>query len=267
MSKDGKQTPGDGTSAAGYEHEPSSQEALKARQPDDTPVEPADDPRLPPEQRAWEELLRRHLGDFYYPRYLEAKQKGVETAWDYVRDTPGLPRVIIIGDSISRGYTLEVRSVLAGQVNVHRAPENCGKSANALERLPVWLGDGRWDLATFNFGIHDRETPDDVYRDNLEWIVDRLQRSADRLIWIASTPVPATAPEHRPGSVERLNGIAAALMAARGIPVLDLYDSVQPVLDQYQLPDNCHFREEGYGYMGRIVADRIQAELGDRPAS
>jgi hypothetical protein len=267
MTKGGSHTAGGGTSAGGYEHEPSSQETLEARQSAEAPVEPADDPTLSPEQRAWEELLRRHLGDFYYPRYVAAKRKSVETAWDYVRDDPGLPRALIIGDSISRGYTLAVRHALAGKVNVHRAPENCGKSENALERLTIWLGDGHWHLVTFNFGIHDRETPDAVYREHLQWIVDRLRPAAEHTLWVTSTPVPGTAPEHRPGSVERLNRIAAALMDAHGIPVLDLYSHVWPHLERYQLPDNCHFKEEGYGYLGRIVADRIQAELGTRLAS
>src|SRR5690606_17517915 len=43
-----------------------------------------------------------------------------------INDTPGLPRVLLIGDSISIGYTLHVRELLAGKANVHRVPVNCG---------------------------------------------------------------------------------------------------------------------------------------------
>lgn len=39
------------------------------------------------------------------------------SAWDYVEDDPKLPRVLIIGDSISRAYTVPVRSALAGKAN------------------------------------------------------------------------------------------------------------------------------------------------------
>jgi len=89
---------------------------------------------MSPEELAWEELLEQCLGRFYLPRYKEAKAKGQESAWDYVRDDPDLPRVLLIGDSISRGYTLPVRRALAGKVNVHRAPENCGKTLNGIRR-------------------------------------------------------------------------------------------------------------------------------------
>lgn len=41
-----------------------------------------------------------------------------------ITDTPGLPRVLLIGDSISMGYTLPVRDLLKGRANVHRIPEN-----------------------------------------------------------------------------------------------------------------------------------------------
>lgn len=39
-----------------------------------------------------------------------------------VTDVAGLPRVLLIGDSISIGYTLATRELLAGEGNVHRIP-------------------------------------------------------------------------------------------------------------------------------------------------
>src|SRR5512137_2492523 len=43
-----------------------------------------------------------------------------EPAFAPVSDDPKLPRVLLIGDSISIGYTLPVRKLLAGKANVHR---------------------------------------------------------------------------------------------------------------------------------------------------
>ena len=50
-----------------------------------------------------------------------------------IQDTPGLPRVLLIGDSISIGYTLPVRRLLAGKANVHRIAVN----ANDLHAFAV----------------------------------------------------------------------------------------------------------------------------------
>lgn len=72
-----------------------------------------------------------------------------------VEEVAGLPRVLLIGDSISMGYTLEVRERLKGVANVHRPPQNCGDSATGLKQLDRWLGTGTWDVIHFNFGLHD----------------------------------------------------------------------------------------------------------------
>ncbi len=146
------------------------------------------------EELAWETVLETNLGSYYLPGYKKDKLAGRETAWDYVKDDPKLPRVLLIGDSISRGYTLPVRHLLAGKVNVHRAPANCGPTASGLKLLPAWLGDGKWDLIHFNFGIHDRKTPEPVYAANLEKLVVELQKTGAKLIWARTTPAPPTIP-------------------------------------------------------------------------
>ena len=46
----------------------------------------------------------------------------------FVKHDPGLPSVLIYGDSISMGYTQEVRKRLEGKANVYRMYRNCGPS-------------------------------------------------------------------------------------------------------------------------------------------
>lgn len=72
-----------------------------------------------------------------------------------IEDTPGLPRVLLIGDSISIGYTLPVRDLLKGKANVHRIPTNGGPTTNGLKNLTAWLGVSKWDVIHFNWGLHD----------------------------------------------------------------------------------------------------------------
>ena len=69
-----------------------------------------------------------------------------------------LPRVLILGDSISLGYTPFVRSKLAGVADVCRPKCNCGPSQFYLRNDTLareWLGDGDWDVIHVNFGIWD----------------------------------------------------------------------------------------------------------------
>ena len=84
---------------------------------------------------------------------------------------------------MSRGYTQAVRAALKGKANVHRAPENCGPTANGLRKIAVWLGDGKWDVIHFNFGIHDRATPIAEYTQRLEELIGRMKSTGAKLVW------------------------------------------------------------------------------------
>jgi len=146
---------------------------------------------LSPEQQAWETVLEENLGGFYLPIYKKQKVAGQVTAWDFVADDPKLPRVLLIGDSVSRGYTQAARKALQGKANVHRAPANCGPTAMGLKKLDVWLGAGNWDVIHFNFGIHDRRTPAAEYEQRLDEIAKRLKKTGATVVWASSTPIPA----------------------------------------------------------------------------
>ncbi|WP_278472250.1 SGNH/GDSL hydrolase family protein [Gimesia maris] len=218
---------------------------------------------LPPEQQEWETVLEENLGGFYLPHYQRSKLQGKITAWDYVADDPQLPRVILIGDSVSRGYTVATRNALAGKANVHRAPANCGPTATALKQLDVWLGKGDWDIIHFNFGIHDRRTPIADYEARLETIVQRLQKTGATLIWASTTPVPADWKEGPSikTAIEERNVIAARVMKKHGIEIDDLFTFITPQLSETQNPKDVHFNEDGYTQLGTQVAKSISETL------
>ena len=68
---------------------------------------------------------------------------------------PNLPNVLIIGDSISLGYTGVVSAKLAGKANVIHNPGNAQGTKLGVEKLQEWLGDTKWDVIHFNWGLHD----------------------------------------------------------------------------------------------------------------
>jgi prolyl oligopeptidase len=225
---------------------------------------------LSSEQQQWESTLEANLGSFYLPLYKREKVRGSVSAWDYVKDDPKLPRVLLIGDSVSRGYTLATREALAGKANVHRAPENCGPAANGLKKLDIWLGDlspdqppPHWDAIHFNFGIHDRATKPTDYEDRLEQIIARLQKTGARLIWASTTPVPPDTkdgPEATAAIVEK-NEIAARVMQKHSIAIDALFTFITPHVPQVQNPKDVHFNGEGYKLLGSQVAAFVETAL------
>ena len=186
-------------------------------------------------------------------------------------DDPNLPRVLLIGDSISMGYTIPVRELLAGKANVHRVPENGGPTINGLEKMDAWLAEGNWDLVHFNFGLHDLkimedgtfQVPIEQYENSLRVLVDRMGATGATLVWCSTTPVPEDVggPARTPEDVLAYNEVAKRIMDERGIAIDDLYAFALPRLAEIQQPANVHFTEEGYEVLARQVAASIEAAL------
>ncbi len=222
--------------------------------------------KLPADQQAWETVLEQNLGSFYLPIHKSEKVAGKSNAWDFVQDDPKLPRVLLIGDSISRGYTFDVRKAMAGKANVHRAPENCGPTANGVKKIEIWLGDGKWDVIHFNFGIHDRKTPAADYEQRLEALITRMQQTGAKLIFATTTPVP---PDTKDGpeivtQIAEKNEIALRVMKRNGVAVDDLHAFLAPQLEGIANPQDVHFNAKGYELMGRQVAKSIAAVLSPK---
>lgn len=213
---------------------------------------------LSPAEQAWERVLQQNLGGFYLPIHKRQKVAGQSNAWDFVNDDPNLPRVLLIGDSVSRGYTQSVRKSLAGKVNVHRAPANCGPTASGLKNIEVWLGNGKWDIIHFNFGIHDRKTPLADYKQRLETLVERMEKTNAKLIWASTTPIPTDAAKNQTAaSIVERNEAASQVMADYGIVTDDLFALITPRLDKLQNPNDVHFNAAGYEFLGARVAEAI----------
>jgi lysophospholipase L1-like esterase len=218
--------------------------------------------KLSPEEQAWEKVLQGQLGNFYLPLHKRDKIAGKSNAWDFVQDDPKLPRVLLIGDSVSRGYTQPTRVALAGKANVHRAPANCGPTASGLKNLEVWLGEGKWDVIHFNFGIHDRATPAADYVKRLEGIVTRLEKTGAKLIWASTTPIPDNpAQKQTAQSVVDKNALAAEVMTKHGITTDDLFGAMTPRLKEFQPPLDVHFTGAGYDFLGAKVGESVLSIL------
>ncbi|MCP4787708.1 MAG: SGNH/GDSL hydrolase family protein [Fuerstiella sp.] len=182
-----------------------------------------------------------------------------------VVDEPGLPRVLLIGDSISIGYTVPVRELLKGKANVHRPLTNCGPTSKGVAEIEKWLGDGKWDVIHFNWGLHDlkymgpkgqnladpsadgshQQVPPAEYEANLSQLVARLKKTDAKLIWRSTTPVPTGCKGRVVGDSVKYNAIAKKIMDENKIAIDDQYAFAMSRLEQIQRPANVHFSPEG----------------------
>ena len=203
---------------------------------------------------------------------------------------PNLPNVLILGDSISMGYTPIVQGLLAGEADIHRPLNenggflNCEGTTRGLQQLDQWLGSGKWDVIHFNFGLHDlkhvhpdtgRNSNDpkhpqqaDVgtYESNLKEITEKLKSTGAQLVFATTTPYPDRpgGPLRRADQVAKYNAAALRVMAQHKVPVNDLHEFVRPRMNELLLPNNVHFRAAGSQALARIVADEIRRQLAKR---
>jgi len=197
-----------------------------------------------------------------------------DPAMEAVTDLPGLPRVLLIGDSISIGYTVPVRDLLKGKANVHRILENGGPTSNGTAKLAKWLGTGKWDVIHFNWGLHDLKSMETGkaqvsladYESNLRELVKQMKATNAKLIWCATTPVPDAklSPPRKDSDVQAYNALAKKVMDEHKIPTNDLYAYTLPKLADVQLPANVHFKKEGSEFLAKKVAKSIEEALAKR---
>lgn len=198
------------------------------------------------------------------------------------RTPKSLPKVFIIGDSISQNYMKALRRELAGKAEVHRPNANCGSTRRTLERsdnLNKWLGDTRWDLIHFNWGLHDQlwipkepgskervyAVPLEEYEKNLSTLVKRLKETDAILIWCATTPVPEdNRGASRPHGPVKFNAVAKKVMDENGVLINDLYSFALPQLDKIQKPRDVHFHGKGSAVLAKEVARQIMKALAQK---
>lgn len=196
-----------------------------------------------------------------------------------VKEDPKLPRILLIGDSITMGYTQPLREMLKSKANVQHPTENCGPSRRILEHLGQYLGKKHWDVIQLNCGIHDLtyldatrrvtapkdggkpQVPLDEYRENLEKIVARLEKTGAVLIWCTTTPMHNTADYRIPDDVDRYNALAREVMEKHKVRINDLNAQIRSLGKPMWTPEGVHFTPEGYQALAGFAAPVIEAAL------
>ncbi len=216
-------------------------------------------------------------GNFYTPKEDLNGLSPAVVAFDAT-----LPNVLLLGDSISIGYTPPVTELLQGIANTRRPDDNCGDTRAGLTHIDAWLGDTHWDVIHFNWGLHDLcyrhpeslaygnrdkingaiSVPLETYEQNLEALVDRLQQTGATLLWASTTTVPEGEVGRFVGDELNYNAVAEKIMRRHDIAINDLHTVSRGFPpDLWSTPGDVHFTKEGYARLGRQVAKSIRRAL------
>ena len=183
--------------------------------------------------------------------------------WVTDADKDDLPRVLLIGDSITRGYFGEVEKQLLGKAYCARlTTSKCVSDPSFPDEVKLLLKQYRFTVIHFNNGLHGWGYSKDQYRYGLLRLMDTFKEHAAgaKLIWATTTPVRDRENLERTGErTERVrvrNQIAAEIMDARGIPTNDLFGLVEQHTEFFS-GDGVHYNGKGKEAQAAAVAENV----------
>lgn len=192
------------------------------------------------------------------------------------------PRVLIIGDSISIGYFPYVKECLENEAIVIHNKGNAQNTGTGLEKLQGWLGDEKWDVIQFNWGLWDMvyaqpgnyskgfkdrvngkaSYPPDEYARNLDSLVQILKKTGAKLIFVTTSYVPENEPRRFAEDAQRYNKIAKKIMKANGVLINDIYSKSRRIHKKAgKSAADVHYTAEGYKMLGVPVCNVLKRAL------
>jgi lysophospholipase L1-like esterase len=203
--------------------------------------------------------------------YPPAARESIEWCdiWVSHANETNLPRVLLIGDSITRGYYPQVEKRLEGKAYVGRLASSAFISDPVLlKQIAMVLGEYKFDVVHFNNGMHGWQHSEKEYEQAFPNFLKTIQKYAPdaKLVWADTTPLKASptlpAGNQTQATDERIaarNAIALKFVQAQGIRVDDLNTPMRGHPELHS--DNVHFNDQGIALQSAQVAAQIEPLL------
>jgi hypothetical protein len=188
--------------------------------------------------------------------------------WISHANETNLPRVLLIGDSITRAYYPEVEKHLEGRAYVARLSSSAFISdAALLKQIEMVMGGYRFDVIHFNNGMHGWQHSEKEYEQAFPEFLKTIRKNAPdaKLIWADTTPLKASPPpvgDQTQATDDRIsarNAIALKFMRMEGIDVDDLNTPMRGHPEYHS--DNVHFNDQGIALQAAQAAAHIEKLL------
>ena len=173
---------------------------------------------------------------------------------------------------------------LDGKAVVKHHKGNAQHTGTGLKQLDQWIGNTKWDVIHFNWGLWDLcyrhpkskvqgkrdkvngtlTTTLEQYEKNLDKLVSRLKKTDAKLIWAHTTVVPEEEAGRIVGDDKKYNEVAAKIMKKYGITINDLNSlSREFPPDLFSKPGDVHYTQDGYQKIAKQVTAHILTILED----
>jgi hypothetical protein len=186
--------------------------------------------------------------------------------WISHANETNLPRVLLIGDSITRDYYHGVEKCLEGKAYVGRLSTSRFVSDPVLlQEIALVLDNTKFDIIHFNNGMHGWQHSEAEYQSAFPEFLKTIRAHAPqaKLIFATTTPLKESKPADSLAAsderIEQRNRIALECIRRMDVAVDDLNAFMRGHPEYHS--DNVHFNTQGIQIQAGQVAARVEPLL------
>ena len=193
---------------------------------------------------------------------MQKKRKEWMQSWCDDTCENDLPRVLLIGDSITRGYESKVRARLQGVCYVDYVATSYAVDSPIYTKLmKAFVDDSRYALVHFNHGLHGIHMTKRTYKSGIKKLLLKIGKDK-KLILATTTVVYHGRSKRKHGAwmkrVRERNDTIKELASDLNLAVDDLYIVSQGIPAEKRAIDGTHYMDDGYEILADAVAESIK---------
>ena len=171
-----------------------------------------------------------------------------------------MPRVLLIGDSITHQYQQQVRELLKGKAYVDYISTSYGIDNPLYNNvIKSFYSNSKYDLVHFNHGLHAWHLSTKSYKNRIDKLLKKL--NCKNTIIANSTVVYLKGNKDiNQGAqrvIEKRNSALEQIANENGYSFNDLHSVSRTIPPEFRTEDGIHYTEKGSIYLAKQVVEKI----------
>lgn len=186
-------------------------------------------------------------------------------SWSDNTNNQDLPRVLLIGDSITNGYQEIVRETLRGKCYVDYISTSYTLNSSFFFKLIVnYMNNNKYDVIHLNQGLHGFSMSKKTYKEKLMKLINKIP-SSSKVILAESTfvnkPGNKTVDKRWGKKLEERNGAVNELVKEMNLSINHLFEVSKNIPNDLRNEDGTHYLYGGYQMLAKEVVSAIEKKL------
>lgn len=182
--------------------------------------------------------------------------------WCEKTNNKDLPRILLLGDSITEGYYPVVRDMLKGKAYVDYLATSYSIDTSFYQHsIENFVKDSTYDVVHFNHGLHGSHMTQDVYKRCLEKVICEINIYAPVILTTTTSVLDEnmlTEQKTWKGKIKERNSAVYEIAEKYNLFVDDLHSVSEKISLEKRNKDGVHFQIEGYNLLANSVVESIQ---------